>query len=259
MAAAFIHSLVQSGGLAPVVIEDATFPGGEFVYKETKRDYAASASLEKSIAKKDLEMKAAEYIDHIYTLYLDDPNKMGGRRQRFASGLLITTEEEMRKKELLLSTNEGRKPVTEEDIKELGAIELWPRLPYQAATLPSVKAATVQFASTGGFVSSIVLSLKILPTLRKYAKEHAAEGSPVTIISTCSTIDNVCTHYAPLVQGEKFLLGHPESDKYLEGLEPEETINFTGIFESAQKYIPPFKWIADYLEINKDKSESDEL
>lgn len=256
MAAALIHSVIQADAFGAVAVEEVTFPGGELVYKETRRDYAASNSLEKSIAKDDLDMKAADYIDNIYSLYLDDPNKMGGRRQRFASGLLITKNEDKPKKELLLSKNEGKTPLTEEDILELGAIELWPRLDYQARRLPTANAATVQFTSTGGFVSSIILSTKIIPALRKYAQEHAAEGSPVTIISTCSTIDNVCTHYAPLEKGTEFLLGHPETTMYLEALGPEEQISFSAILRSAKKFIPPLKWL---FPDTPDSGSSDEL
>jgi len=245
MVAALVHSIVQAGGLEGVAIEQGTFPGGDFVYKETKRDYAASASLEKVIGKNDAELPTKEYIDRIYTLYLDDPNTMGGRRQRFASGYLITKEEEMPKKDLLLSKNEGKSPPTEEDILELGAISLWPKLLYHEGSLPTAKAATVQFAHTGGFVSAMIFSLKIVPQLRAYAKEHAAPGSAVTILSTCSTVDNVCTHYAPLEKGDEFLLGHEETSVYMASMPPEEGLSISAVLRTLKKILPPLKWILD--------------
>jgi len=261
MAAALVHSVLQAGGLESVVIEDGNFPGGDFVYKETKRDYAASASLEKLVGKTDAGLLAKDYIDRIYTLYLDDPNKMGGRRQRFASGYLVTDKDEMAAgmKENLLSKNEGKKHPSKEDILELGAIELWPRLLYKSSELPAVKAATVQFAHTGGFVSAMIFSLKIVPALRSFAQEHAAPGSPITIISTCSTVDNVCTHYAPLGKGTDFLLGHADTDMYMASMEPEETLNFTSILRSMKKFIPPLRWVLGSDPVEEDDEEEPQV
>lgn len=255
MLAALVHSIFQADAFGTVAIEEVTFPGGEFVYKQTRRDYAASNSLEKNVAKDDLGMKAAEYIDNIFTLYLDDPKRASGRRQRFATGLLIHKKDNKEKKQILMATNEGKQPITDEEFRDLGAIELWPRLEYHARHLPSVKAASVDFTSTGGFVSSLILSMKIMPALRKYAAEHS--NGPVTILSTCSTMDNVCTHYAPLEKGKEFLLGNPDTDAFLEQMGPEETLSFGAIFRSAKKFIPPLAWV--FPEKEEGDASSDEL
>ncbi|KAL7571772.1 hypothetical protein ACA910_002863 [Epithemia clementina (nom. ined.)] len=224
MVAIFAHTIFQSDCLASVKIEETMFQGGTFVYKETKRDYAASASLEEYIGRRQLGLKTREFADKIYTIYLDDPRALGGRQQRFASGVLYKNNEvDEEQMNFLLSKNKDVVPPTSEELLDLGALELWPKLEYKVAELPSSRAASVQFTYTGGFVSAIVLSMRIIPALRQYVAQRQSESdneqcSPITVISTCSISEQVCTHYAPLTNGQEFLLGHPDHHAYLKEL-----------------------------------------
>ena len=213
-----IHTILQSGSLAPISIEETIIEGGTFVYKETKRDYAASGSLEEFIGKRELGLKTRDFVDKLYTIYMDDPRSLGGRQQRFASGFLIRDSDDQDKKEFLKSKNDEMFPPSPEELDSLRVLQLWPKLEYKTALLPTSRAATVQFTYTGGFVSAILLSMRIIPALRKYATDHSPndgqECIPITVISTCSSMDQVCTHYAPLSNGQDFLLGHPDFDTY---------------------------------------------
>lgn len=221
MGSFFIHSVWTSGLLLPVKIESSgeTFPGGEFVYKFTNRDYAASASLEESIGEDmDPIMRPWSFADAMYSLYLDDPNLLGGRKLRFASGYLVTNKSGKKIKKQLLAKNSQIKPPTEDDIENLPALDFWKRLSYKSVNLPKVSAAVAQFPFTNGFVSAMVTSWKVIPALRKYAEEHNVK--PV-VITTCSIDDGMCTHYLPLKKTKPFHLGHPEMNEYVKGLDTD--------------------------------------
>jgi len=244
MAAVFVHAVLTAGALLPLNIEDGIFPGGDFVYKFSKRDYAASMSMQESIGK-DIDMKPKESADKLYTVYLDDPNRMRGRRQRFAAGYLVTDKEGKKIKKELMDKNAEIKPPSPEDIIELPAFQLWPRLKYETTSLPSVNCAVVNFPFTNGFVSAMIHSWKVIPALRKYAQEHAAKGSPVSVVTTCSIPEGVCTHYAPLYQGKRFLLAEPDMETYLEELGPEPMLDWKGMKNMLRKMLPPLKYIMD--------------
>lgn len=238
MAAAFCWSVLQAGGLAPVEMEQGTFPGGKFVYKYTQRDYAAAQSLADNIAKDAGLNLHNETIDRIFALYLDDPNLMGGRRQRFACGLLDSpqssaTSSTAEKQAALLQSNVGRVPATKREMEEDGAFKLWPKLHYKETTLPVAKALVVQFPFTNGFVSAIILGMKVLPALRQAAVQAGADA-PV-VLTTCSVKEGMCTHYAPLESASTFLLGHEATDAYLATLEPEPTIDFMAAIEKVKR------------------------
>jgi hypothetical protein len=211
----------------------------------TQRDYAASGSLQEAVGD-DMDLPPKFFADKIYTVYLDDPQRMGGRRQRFASGYLVTDKKGKAVKAKLMARNESRKPApTDDDLAQLAAHSLWPRLPYQHQSLPRVKAAVVQFPFTNGFVSSLILSIKVIPALRRYAQQHSAKGSPITVVSTCSIPDEMCTHYAPLSQGKKFLLGRPDMETYLKELGPEPflSLDWKGVQRMCQMIFPPLKYV----------------
>lgn len=233
MVTCVVYSVISSGSLRPVEVKEGVFPGGEFVYKSTGRDYAASMSMVMGVAK-DLGVKESEYGNTMYTVYLDDPLVVNGRRQRFAGGILLNeqtvtvkqeTNEERRR--ILMGKNADIKDPSPKEVEELAAYELWPRLKYAALELPSVKAAVVEYTFTNGFVSALLHSYKVslysgkeiidyfgfgqycmltnfpfnldfsqvFPTIRKYAKEHGAPGMVPVVVTTCSIPDSKCTHY----------------------------------------------------------------
>lgn len=214
---------IPAGLLQSITISEGTFPGGTFVYKTTKRDYVAATALETSIGE-SVGIEKKDFEDRIFSIYLDDIKKVkGGRLHRFASGYLSNDSKSDRSiVDSLLSMNESIKPLTRLELKEIGAEDLWLRLRFKKTSLPKTKAAIVVFPSTLGAVSAIMFQFKILPALRKYATDwqlaHGNKKPSVTIITTCSHKDRLCTHYAPLEKGEPFLLGQPNSDDYLQSL-----------------------------------------
>jgi hypothetical protein len=215
----FLYMTIPAGIIAPIKITEGTFPGGTFVYKTTNRDYVAAHSLELCVGD-NLEIHPNDFVDRIYTIYLDDLSKVkSGGAHRFASGYLSNSSQSDRKlEETLMSLNDAMEPLDLNDVESLSADDLWERLRYKKNTLPKTKAAVVHFPSTNGFVSSIIMQFRILPTLRKYATEaQLASGknkASVVIITTCHIKHQVCTHYAPLENGEPFLLGLLNTDEY---------------------------------------------
>jgi hypothetical protein len=172
---AITYAVLTSGVLKPVIVTEGSFSGGEFVYKFTGRDYAASNSLVEAVAR-DAKVKERQYEKVLYTLFLDDPLKVNGRRQRFASGILLNDqtpgllkdpakEEEATtndiRKAALMKMNEAIQAPTRNEIEDFAAHDLWPRLKYSTQKLPSVRAAVVQFTFTNGFVSALVHSYKV--------------------------------------------------------------------------------------------------
>lgn len=159
-----VYAILTSGLLLPLDVQVASFPGGEFVYKTTGRDYAASMSLLRTVAE-DLKIKEKDYEDIMYNLYLDDPLKVSGRKQRFASGILLKDKEEesnnQERKRILMAKNNQKTDLTPQEIVELPAVELWERLRYHTQDLPKVKAVVLQFPFTNGFVSALVHSYKV--------------------------------------------------------------------------------------------------
>jgi hypothetical protein len=172
MVAMFVYSAVTSGALLSIDPVQGVFPGGNYIYKSAARDYAASPSLARHIRKEDLQFTGPESVgdELMYYLFLDDPSRMGGRRQRFMTGMLMGTvigeeqeEKEQEYMETLLSKNPAllAKPLQKEDYVELSAMELWARLPYETADLPSVDALVLHFPFTNGFVSALILGYKV--------------------------------------------------------------------------------------------------
>jgi len=105
MVSVLVYTLMTSGIFYPIDATEGVFPGGNFVYKFTYRDYAASMGLGR-LVRKDWIQQNFETTDDskqkkendetveafTYHVYLDDPSQMGGRRQRWMSGLLARTK-----------------------------------------------------------------------------------------------------------------------------------------------------------------------
>jgi hypothetical protein len=167
MATCIVWSLISSGALRPVEVTEGVFPGGEFFYKITGRDYAASQSLINDCSK-HLEVRELDQGNVLYTLYLDDPVAVNGRRQRFAGGYLLNDQTVTRKQEsneerkrILMQINEQVKEASQVELEESSAFELWPKLKYSSVELPRVKAAVVEYTYSNGFVSALLHSYKV--------------------------------------------------------------------------------------------------
>ena len=74
------------------------------------------------------------------------------------------------------------------------------------------------------------------------AKQDGIEedGGVVTpiVISMCSIKDEMCTHYAPLVKGDEFLCGRPNTEQHLAALPPEHFLDWDGFKQGARKVLP---------------------
>jgi hypothetical protein len=234
--AAITYSSLKAGVLQPLDIQTGTFPGGPFLYKTAKRDYAASASLERHVAEQVGDGLRHDTVDQVYSVFLDDPGQIAdGRRLRFASGYLVHNAKAMERgheygeevQERLLAYNVHIQTPTRSEIRELPAEYLWARLKFKSTNLPPAKAGIVNFPTSNGFVSCLVFSMRILPALRKYAKKQGY--IPTVILSTCSEKENMCTHYVPLIDTSErptspYLLGQPSFEDYFASLPPERPI-----------------------------------
>jgi hypothetical protein len=171
MISVLCYCLMTSGTFMSVESTLGVFPGGNFCYKHTNRDYAASFGLARAIRKEILEKEgkgwkedespdAKEINSKMYHLYLDDPVRMGGRRQRWATGILSGNEGKARC-DAMLATNKNRKKLEDVDRYDLSAKEYFERIAYDYIDLPSVDALVLQFPNTHGFVSALTLSYKV--------------------------------------------------------------------------------------------------
>mmetsp|Transcript_26591 Transcript_26591/g.37452 ORF Transcript_26591/g.37452 Transcript_26591/m.37452 type:complete len:299 (-) Transcript_26591:240-1136(-) len=247
MASFFLHSLLTSGFLSSLDIVESTFPGGEFIYKFVVKDYATANGVLDGISTDDLKRKrSAPMEDLFYSLFLDNSGgTVGASRQRFAAGMLNGSEEH---KETLLSKNAKAKgSLTPEEQEEISFTEYSKKhIKYEIASLPkNVKAYACNFQFTNGFVSNLISTYKVIPAMMKYA-ESQGYTSPV-VISTCSASQSVCTHYVPIEDTEKFLLGRPDSQTYQTTFDTKENklLDWGKVFRGSKKFLkrmPPFSF-----------------
>lgn len=237
MAGMFIHSVITAGAFMTIHIKEGVFPGGEFIYRYNERDYAATYGLFEEISR-DLNITQAQNADFLYAVYLDDPMVVAAQRQRFGTGVLVDgSRKSIKTKALKLNEAIAKIPPAERS-EEVSTHHKW-----EFSNLPSVDAAIVQFPSTYGFVSALITSYKIIPTLRKYAQENGEKGSVPVVVSTCSETQRMCTHYAPLVRGKKFLLGQVDSETFFAGSAPESWVDWAGLTEDLRRIFPPLRLV----------------
>lgn len=260
MAICVVYTLITSGALRPVEVYEGQFPGGEFIYKTTGRDYAASMSLTERVAR-DLSLKESHYGNTMYNLYLDDPLAVNGRRQRFASGILLNEatstpkqESNEERKKVLMDIDAEVVPATKKERAEMAAWELWPKLNYHTVQLPSVKAAVVEYTFSNGFVSALLHSYKVFPAIRQYAKDHGAPGMVPVVVTNCHIKENKCFHYVPLADAENvFRLGKREYD----ATEGGGHINWAGVRKMLLKLLSFGQMGGDQAPVKIEKQEEE--
>jgi hypothetical protein len=79
------------------------------------------------------------------------------------------------------------------------------------------------------FSSSLFHDFQVIPRMRKLVAEQGEEGNVPIVITTCSKREQMCTHYAPLVNGKHFLLGRPDTESYNTAMGPEDLLNWHGM------------------------------
>ncbi|CAJ1965333.1 unnamed protein product [Cylindrotheca closterium] len=241
MGGVIVYMLMTSGAFQSVNPIQGKFPGGNYVYKYTARDYAASGGLGRAIMEDLINTRLAnkqEIIpqykleEQVHHLYLENPAGRGGPRQRFMSGLVIpkskTDDDTMA---LLMGLNDDTKKseFTKDEQHILSAIEIYNMLPYETAELPPVDALVLQFPWTGGISSILVQSMKVIPKMHKLAAAKLNDGDQTVVISACSKDEQMCTHYAPLENVEAFLLGRPTTKDFNDALGKEEVVDWAGM------------------------------
>jgi hypothetical protein len=180
--------VLWSGLIDPVTGTQGPFPGGNFCYKFVIRDYSAGIqhghriaqqwamdtlnSEEKESPKKLKREEKNEYnklnkkaLDTIYNVYLDDPLRMGGTRQRFMTGMLVSDADKAEFCDRIMENNENIERLARQKMhiphEDKSAGEVFAETMYQYVDLPSVDSLVVGFPCTYGFVSSLIFSYKV--------------------------------------------------------------------------------------------------
>jgi hypothetical protein len=238
-AAFFFNSLLTSGLLEPVRINDGIYPGGFFVYKKLERDYASTGGsfrrvtedLHNSITQ-DNKIKKDSYSNDIYqayepylhAVYVDNLEyQVPSGTERYFSGILIDKSQIAWQNALMdlnksiiapnPSPNNNEKK-EKKDEERLSFSEMFSSTKYEIADLPSLRASVAVFPYTNGFVSALLHQYKVFPALVKHAQQYHPKGNTIVISTSCDTINKLCTHYVPMVQGSEFLMGHIDSRDY---------------------------------------------
>ncbi|KAL3903655.1 MAG: hypothetical protein SGARI_005279, partial [Bacillariaceae sp.] len=188
MASVLVYTAITSGIFISIETTESTFPGGHYCYKFATRDYAASNGQGRRITedwalattpseekddwvklqgeeKDEFKRRKKLVDDKLYSVFLDNPFKMGGSRQRYMTGFLVSEEDKAEFCDPLMDLNPKIektkvkfKKIAFED-KNTG--EIYKETPYESVELPSVKSLVVQFPFTNGFVSALIFSYKV--------------------------------------------------------------------------------------------------
>lgn len=192
------------------------------------RDYASSGGFwreTRALLLPKGEEDDSAFDDDLYTVYIDVTSEYNGVG-RFFSGVLID-DSKASMKQTLLESNMNSKASD--------------HISYEIGDLPSVKSAVVQFPWTDGFVSALMHNYKVFPALYRYAKKNFPEGQKFIVSTSCNRKKQVCTHYVPMVQEDKFLLGHEDTANY-EGFEDDQlSIDFEMLTKGFKKIFWGFR------------------
>jgi hypothetical protein len=213
------NALINAGAFNSVRISKGKFTGGEYVHKSMERDYAAFVGLARTVGS-DAGVTEADQDGVIYSVMLDVDASAGvpGGSERFMTGVVNGSEDT--KKELLALNDKMNIIGPDAYVGDYNEGDKFgAHLPYETGSLPSVDAGVCKFVYTGGFMSTLIYQYKVFPAMIKYAKENAPEGSPLVIATTCTTRDQICTHYIPLQKGDEFYLaGRAPTKEYADSL-----------------------------------------
>ena len=151
-----LHSAISAGLFAPLTFTETSFSGGEFVYKLMTNDYVAAAGAVTTIAgdlgidESGLE-KPRDTIDFLYTVYLDDAKAVPGGKTRFATGVLVKGEKDIKSR--LLEMNNS--------IPEVNEGKQSKDTRYEVSSLPDVDAVSLNHPFTGGAWSALLMTYKV--------------------------------------------------------------------------------------------------
>jgi len=234
---AFLMNAFINAGLfeAVDIKNDGIYPGGEYIHKHIEhKDYASTAGTFRMI-REDLHSTEDEddaiYDDDLFAVYLDIVDSSGGVG-RFFSGILIDGSKAAWKQKLLEQNMKKKK----EDASSLD------KLQYEIGDLPSVRCAVVKFPWTDGFVSALLHNYKVFPTLHAYAKKNFPEDQKFIISTTCNREKQMCTHYIPMIEQKKFLMGHPDTKDYEGNAHDLMKVDFNLLLKDLKKVVTLDFW-----------------
>lgn len=227
-----LNTVINSGGFHPVTIEEGVVPGGAFAYRMHTQDVAAAMSKVRCALDDVKAADADEQADTLYSLYADESSRVPSGETRFFVGGLGNE---------IATALSG---IASVDSKDRKLSEFCDGRAYETTKLPTdVKAGVAQFPFTNGFVSALLLTYKIVPTMSKYARDHGVEN-PV-LFSTCSPSQYMCTHYVPLAKGDKYFLGQPNTAEYAKQLADEAAaakgkaaVDYEAVWRGIKKMSP---------------------
>lgn len=209
--AVLLNAFINAGLFEPVVVKDGVYPGGEFMYKLVEdKDYAATGGLWRRI-RRDLRTEHhleddKSFDKDLYAVFIDvDSSNIAGTG-RFFTGVL-NADSDTRQRILDVNGEVSKRDVNDEKYTKFDFME------YDIENLPNAKCAVATFPYTDGFVSALLHNYKVFPALVRHARALSS-GGKLVISMTCNREKQMCTHYITLEEGEKFLLGHPDTSEY---------------------------------------------
>lgn len=237
--AVLFNAFINAGLFEPVMIKnDGIYPGGTYVYKLLEdKDFATTGGIWRRIAEDlnlhdlTLEGDEGEKFDEIlYAVYIDN---LDGAFGRYFNGILIdNSKDEL--KDRLLALNEDNDKVDKNDESTTAQFQ---RLRYEVGDLPSVRCAITTFPFTDGFVSALIHNYKVFPALHKYATKNHDPNAKIVITTTCNRKLKLCRHYVPMIQSEKFLMGHPDTKEYMDSQPKEKKYDFERVLKGVKKLL----------------------
>lgn len=206
-AAVFFNALINAGLFEPVVIrDDGIFPGGKFVYKLVEnKDYASTGGLWRKVRS---DLKTEDHLEddfffdrHLYAVYIDNFGTGNGRY--FVGPIVNNSNNDMKQRLIQSNLNTSTKENT------------FDKQDYKIGELPSVRSLVADFPFTDGFVSALLHNYKVFPAMEKHAKSEFPDLEKVVISITCIREQRMCTHFVPMIKGNSFLMGHPNTKEYV--------------------------------------------
>lgn len=94
--------------------------------------------------------------------------------------------------------------------------------------------------------------------MRQLAAEKGEEGNPPVVISQCSEVDQICTHYIPLVKGIDFHFGLPVSEQHKIG-RGEDFNLFEATLDGLRVLVPSSKKFIGPTKVASSASDNAEL
>ena len=145
------------------------------------------------------------FDNDLYSVYVDNLSSGYGR---FFTGVLTRNKPGLKKRLLDMNSIISTDPTADN-------YSSFQSLPYEVGNLPKTQTISATFPFTDGFVSALLHNYKVFPSLERYAKKNYPNEKHV-IVTTCNRKIKMCTHYLTVKGGEKFFMGHPNTEDWVQ-------------------------------------------